>query len=70
MARDRGDASLHKRLMNAVVRGARAQEDSRAVVEQHAAVDAQVRTTLAAVRELREQRAQRTRRAPAARNGG
>jgi hypothetical protein len=63
MAREREESSLHQRVMTAVVRGARAQEESQAAIETHASVDAQVRRTLVHVRQGRRRRAQ-ARRAP------
>jgi hypothetical protein len=59
MEREGVELSLHKRLTRALVRGAQAQEDSRAIIDAHHAVDARVQTTLARVRSAREQRARR-----------
>jgi hypothetical protein len=55
--RESAQPSLHRLLMRALVRGAQAQEDSRLIVAQHAAVDDEVIDTLAATRRGREERA-------------
>jgi hypothetical protein len=56
MASERSHRSLQRRLMREIVRGAQAQEHSRALFEQHAAVGAVVHDTLATVRRNRQQR--------------
>jgi hypothetical protein len=58
MAREPDASSLHRQVMTAVVRGARAQEESQAAIEMHASVDEQVRRTLLLVRQGRRRRAQ------------
>jgi hypothetical protein len=57
MEREGTDASLHRRLTSVLLRGAQAQEDSRAIIAQHVEVDERVVATLAAVRRGRAQRA-------------
>jgi hypothetical protein len=49
------EPSLHARLMDAVERGARAQERSHQLVESFAVIDARTRATTDALRTRREQ---------------
>jgi hypothetical protein len=55
MEREGAGSSLHRRLMEIIDRGARAQEHSQLLVEAHEYVDAQVRATVAAVQARRAQ---------------
>jgi hypothetical protein len=60
--------------MGAIMRGAQAQEESRALIEAHEAITARLKATLAELHQLRDERArgsaQQPRRAAAGRGGG
>lgn len=59
MESDGPGPSLHDRLTRALARGARAQADSRKLLETHAALHERVATTLASVKARRERDADR-----------
>lgn len=61
MGRADAEPSLHRRLMDALERGAQAQQHSHDLVAAHAALDEKLRASLAQVRARRRQ-AQATRR--------
>jgi hypothetical protein len=53
MDRDGTEATLHRRVLGAIARGAEAQEQSRVVHEQHRAVHEALHDTMAAIRRRR-----------------
>jgi len=59
MERDAPGPSLHARLSRALARGARAQADSRMLVEAHTALQERVAATLASVKARRERDGER-----------
>jgi hypothetical protein len=61
MERADAESSLHRRLMAALARGARAQEHSKDLVATHVALDAKVRASITEVR-ARRRNAQAARR--------